>query len=489
MSSTKVQRLDILLSPFDEDSCGEDPSYHPLFESIKIELTKLTGTDFSLIKHHCETLLSNTAKDLRLACYWLYASTYIQGLDGLYNGLSLLTQFISTYGDKLYPSKPKAKLAALGWLNNPKLLAFIKQEQGRLDHEKKQEIVSEISALNQAIHNYLGEQYPPFNLLNSWLKSINLNEPKKTFTEKIGLKRKQPPAGVEMLIENEKQFQQMGYQLWQFAHKEKHILRTLMLSRSLKWSGLTLPQHQNNKTYIEPPRKEAGNQLQALIAKDEASALLSFCEATFMESSGHFWLDLQYYSYQCLQTLNLEQEACYLKETLVLLLKQNQGLAYLSFKNDLPFANEDTLNWLQSITVTAQPKIGSSVNIQEITAQSLIKEAKKSAGSKGISAQISVIQKMHFLSPKEELEKAYAIALLTLKERQFELAQLLFSQLDKRIDEIKANLWAPNLAIKIWFDYYQLLQAQKSRNEPLAAILKEKICKADLVKALALFNP
>ena len=75
---------------FRRPSCGEDVAYADDFESIKIELAKLSGMDYRLILMLQERPLKRESKDLRVATHYIFASLRDRGLAGFFSdGLRL----------------------------------------------------------------------------------------------------------------------------------------------------------------------------------------------------------------------------------------------------------------------------------------------------------------------------------------------------------------------------------------------------------------
>ena len=120
---------------------GEDATYDDAFLAVKVRIDAL-GTlggginhervlsgdadsvfdssdqneDFPFIVDTGTDLLLYRTKDLRIGCYVTLALFHTEGRRGLLCGLEVLHALVSTFGDALYPRRPRARNAALTFL-------------------------------------------------------------------------------------------------------------------------------------------------------------------------------------------------------------------------------------------------------------------------------------------------------------------------------------------------------------------------------------
>lgn len=76
---------------------GEDPSYDDDFQQIREEVNKLSGADTDLICSLVEKLLSNTAKDIRVATYYIWARLQRRGKADWPMGLSCWQDYCNAF--------------------------------------------------------------------------------------------------------------------------------------------------------------------------------------------------------------------------------------------------------------------------------------------------------------------------------------------------------------------------------------------------------
>ena len=121
------QTVTAILQPLSPVACGEDSRYHDQFVETKREIQKLAGTDYKLVIEHCTQLLSGVSKDARIISYLLLALAQQAGVEGLIQGLELLTALLQRHGSDLHPQRPTAMQAALSWLDQARIVNFIAQ--------------------------------------------------------------------------------------------------------------------------------------------------------------------------------------------------------------------------------------------------------------------------------------------------------------------------------------------------------------------------
>ncbi|MCK4816076.1 type VI secretion system ImpA family N-terminal domain-containing protein, partial [bacterium] len=166
------ERIERLLIPLEGDPVGEDPRYGDEFVLIKTEIDKLAFNDYNAVMTLAEEVLTNVGKDIRVAGYFMLANTYINGAKGLIEGLILYRHLLERFGDALYPTKESARNTSMLWLNNSKLVAYVKQNQARIDLETIDLISKQIERLNEDIVAITNDETLCFNSLNSWVKEI-----------------------------------------------------------------------------------------------------------------------------------------------------------------------------------------------------------------------------------------------------------------------------------------------------------------------------
>lgn len=117
LARTAIARWEPWLKPIRPDApAGDDPGYDDDFLAIKDEVAKLSDVNDTLIVETAERLLQGTAKDARIAAYYLYARMRRDGAEGIASGFELLSALVDRFGTQLLPARAESRKAALEWL-------------------------------------------------------------------------------------------------------------------------------------------------------------------------------------------------------------------------------------------------------------------------------------------------------------------------------------------------------------------------------------
>lgn len=106
----------------DSAPTGSDPGYDDDFQQMREEVNKLSGADTELVCQLAEKLLTNSAKDIRVATYYCWAKLHREGERGLADGLELLAGLLEGFGSQLHPQRDRSRKAALEWLASSRMI-------------------------------------------------------------------------------------------------------------------------------------------------------------------------------------------------------------------------------------------------------------------------------------------------------------------------------------------------------------------------------
>lgn len=113
---------DPLLAPIPGASpVGKDPKLSDDFDALYTEIEKIAAidggrVDWAMVRDASAKILSSLGKDLRCLCYWTVARMHLDKIAGLREGLSTLATGAERFGDDIFPTRPKARAAALAWM-------------------------------------------------------------------------------------------------------------------------------------------------------------------------------------------------------------------------------------------------------------------------------------------------------------------------------------------------------------------------------------
>lgn len=482
--------IDVLMSEINApNACGEDPRYLDSFEAIQIEIEKLNNCDYDLVVSHSQQLLAQQAKDLRVAAYLCLGLTFQQGVSGLCKGMNILCHLIERYGQELHPGREIAKKNALKWLNNPKFEAFVQRET--LNHDDKASLVEMIAKLNNIIEQQFGKDYPRFTCINSWLNQVEVVTEVKANKISQLVKKVMPsaqPAETEIIIDNEKEALNHIKKIISFYHKEKNWLTAARYARVLRWGKLSLPPSKENKTHVQPVRKEALKQLEVAVTKHDPVAVLSMSESMFLQAGGQFKLDLQWYAYQSAEALGDELLAQLILSQLQALIENYPTLPKLMFNDGSCFASDECRQWIESTKVMSQsqePIVKDRVAATVRTSTQLLQLALASSNKKSLTQVNKALDVIEIEGVLEQVHQLHAKAKAALKYNEKNIAFSQLMALHQQTQRDKLYLWHKESAMAIWHDLLQLLNSHGKKLLPAEKLLilqneiRQLMCQTD----------
>ncbi len=460
----------------DDDPVGDDPRYLDEFDVAHSEIGKMAGNDFSLIEQQCRYILLEKSKDLRIAGYLLLALTYLRGVDGLIEGLGIYNELLASFGAALHPARPAAKSSAIKWLNHTKLESFIKKEFIR-DEIVFNTVKQRISRLNELLESTFPEIPSRFFILNTWLAN-QIIEPAKAPSMTASLIGKLIPSktateeNTSLQIENEQDYTKRCRDVFNYCKVNAMRAEAISLSRAVHWpTHFSLPKHNQNKTLVMNIRKEGLDEINRLREINDPTLLFNCCESALWDIGGPYLLDLNYYSYCALEQLADIPAIEQLTFQVCQLIKRLPELPTLIFKNDSPFANQETRQWINQlitpVTIISQATLKKTSDGKNH--QYFIEQAKKQATTCNTSAYLHVLRQLPTLSAEEGIEKSFAIAKL-LSGTNNELAMHHYQALLQKIEVQHVDKWLPELAINILSAYQTLLKTTNNNREELSRI-------------------
>jgi type VI secretion system protein VasJ len=452
-----IENLDNLIKPLSPHPCGEDPRYHDDFIFIKQEIEKLSGANFREVISKSKNILLTYSKDLRILAYLVLAMTAVEGINGFIESLKLCESLIKSFGESLHPQNPTLRQLSLHWLNQPRIINLLPQAISKENFYTIKNLLQEFNVNLPLIQKWLSEKTPIET-------SIIIEEPKIT---------QNTISSLNNLEENTRL-------IIHYLRSEKLFLQAAYYARALRWGNLECPIHENNITFLEPPREANFIQLQQAIIKEEPEIIFELCENFFLETGGVFWLDLQYHA--VIATSDDLELSRYLTQSIKALLEKFPELMDLHFKDNKPFAAEETRQWLLSlIEQKEKSKEKSSSHTRKIRAKDLNSHLK----------QLKIQQAM---TVKEKFENHYQMAKACMQHKRYDIAFALFQLLEKNIEYHHLEEWEPELILNIWQDFYETLDIQSKKDQDnrkiellnMMSLLQMRICQLDVLRGMRL---
>ncbi|WP_457743608.1 type VI secretion system protein TssA [Sulfurimonas sp.] len=488
---------DAILNPISEFSpCGSEYKYEDAYLALEAEIDKSNSmaedvsTDWVKVLDDAKELLITASKDIKIACWFVYAAWKTGGASELEQALNIFNALLQRYKETLFPKSKKVKIAALVWLED--LL------QGELLDEHSKLVVSlnaknslEILALLQTSFSLcIDENIVLFNKLR-----LALERTVKDAEVQAKPQAKQTPTkqvtGVEFseinndddaikVLRSLKKNATLLHNYWR--EKESGDLRAIRLVRMLSWLDIdSIPLHEDGKTPLHPPSQLSLDEIEEYMEKEEYSEAFNKLENLIALSP--FWLEGHYLGSQVLEKMGQEKAAFEVKNALVAYVKSDEKILELTFNDTTPFASLDMKKWL------ALSKGGVASNSADVdendTNERILEEAYKKAKKKQIKEAMELLQNAYVgaVNNEEKFHWRLAKAELAVKFNKNDVALALFDDLKQDIDKYSLDEWKPELAAKVFSLYLNTFNRTTADIEELNRAYT-RLCKLDIVQAL-----
>ena len=521
ITDNNIHRWQEWLEPVSDDHpCGGDVAYTDDFEAIKIELAKLSGMDYRLILDASERLLKRESKDLRVATYYIFASLRDRGLAGFSDGLEILCGLLQKFDQSLWPKKPVQKRNALNWLSGERVLDTLKNV-GLSDSTELKRTLSALMSLQHYFEGWEEAVRPSlFPLLQYFEESSvrfassptssNQNQEavspvEQAATPQIHQESRGSSESLTVTKVNSSKalLDQVRINAAYLREQDDGYWSANKMIRAVRWGGLNgIPPHQNGQTRLKAPRADLLANLNRLIQEQQWRDLLDKVEAAFLEGANHYWLDLQYYTWQGQQALGglyLSQVDSSLFE-LKSFLTRCEGLTGLSFDNGFPFVSADTLKWLEEKVMSSARKQTSSQAIQKAVLaspsqtenqESYWQQALLKTQEHGLDAAFAWLETLpEWQTGSGQVKKWVMMARLAVSAQKEDWAVKLLEQASKQMQVLTVKEWDKHFTFEVYALWYQLL-SENLNNKDIEAVgqlefLRTELMQADVVRALEL---
>ena len=501
-----------------ETPTGEDIAYDDDFETVKSEISKLSGIDTALIVSASERLIKNNAKDLRVATYYTYASLREKGLIGFAEGLWLIGGLLQSFGQGLWPKKDAQKRNALMWLNSEKVLDALDKTDCSQQHEMEQ-VLSALILLQNLLGEWSEEFRPDLTTLLKFFEQklnespFNQPESKKpesnNTTEQIATAAETQAATqipTTAITSSKALIDQTRLIAAYLRGQENGYWAAYKMVRAVRWGGLNgIPPHSNNQTRLKSPRHDLQATLKRLVAEQQWLDLLERVEMAFLEGVNHYWLDLQYYAWQGQRALG----GIYASQTesslfeLKFFLERCEGLMALTFEDGSPFVSDNVTEWLQKQVMsnnTVETSVAKSAEADTVghDYQSFLQEAEQLVNQSGLETAMAWLE----TQPQLQSGKAYCHKLLWMAKmaearQKSDWALYLIEHAAEQIDNMSVPVWDKEFAFEVYVIWYKLLFAKSKRKDAQIdahkfqeqiSRLQNHMMKIDAVRALVVFH-
>jgi len=488
MARSARARWEPWLRPIREDApVGDDPGYDDDFLAIREEVAKLSDIDDGRIVRLAEQLLMNTAKDARVAVYYLYGRMRRDGAEGVAAGFELLAALIDRYGEALLPSRAEGRKTALEWLAGPTFTNRLDRVVG-LTGAPLERALSALALIQECIAQWPEPARPALDALHRRFHD-RLETPASVDEEDHPAATRPGDASAQLAageVESTRELLDRARQMARFLREQPDgYLAAYRLIRCVRWDTLTeVPPHEaSGKTRLIAPRAELRAQLKRLLLQKQWPELLCRVELAFAEGANHFWLDLQYYAFVAQDQAGGDYAR--LRELLAtdcaLMLERLPGVERLAYADGTPFADDATLEWIARHATVRDIERGealapvavasSSTNWTEMAAQ-----AAELATAQSLDAALAWLQRLPTHDgERDRFLRQLVMARVAEQAGRIDAAMHLLSALDLAVARFQLGTWEPSLAFEAKQHLLRLLKVRLHRKDADKAALAQRI--------------
>jgi len=492
--------------PFSNNPEGEDPRYSDSFVIIKQEIDKLADTDYQLVIDEAISILTNEAKDLRVAGYLILGLVYLEGVKGLIIGLRVYVQLLENYFDSSFPKKINAKVTAIAWLNNNKLLFYLESKEYDLESYQLDEISDLMSKLNSLVSaGFSGQDditVPEITIVKPWLeKNKKVLKAKQQKAQDLEKAKNQSNSSSTTtsgasaslgLIQSDGDVNKAINTLTKYLLSTEQYIQAVGISRAINWGIAALPVNDNGKTKLPAPRKTGLNTIKQLIAKGDHKSAFNQSEAMMFEPGGNLLLDLQFMSFTAAKNMQREDVSKYIALQTSILLQRLPGIETLKYNDDTPFVQADTKVWLDEVSTMGGGGTSLQLELDEALDETIIK-ARSIAESKNLQEGLAVFANYNAYTEKQRFKMKLQMAVMCMEDNRPELALPVLDDLCDKAEQYSLAMWDSTLHILLLKHSQNAIRGMIATSSEEDKILYEarlvslsnQICKTDIQQALS----
>lgn len=449
---------------------GDDPRLLDDFYQLKEEVDKISDIDYKKIKALAEHILASVAKDLRVAAYLIFAEIYLDGLTGFVRALIQFNELVQTYGEACHPQKINAKLALFKWMAENRMNQAILAKLDTASSDVQASCVEQIAMANQLIKTLSADAPLLFSKLSNQLKLSE--ESRKRAKEHESIVNVMPiqhlsaandtPALPSIDCHNEQDAKELLYKLLDYFRRDNQWLRAVSLVRDFRWGNVIFPVHEDYHTAVPAPDESIVIQLEAAIINKKPIDLLAWCDQTFLENGGLYYLDLQYHAAHAAQASNLPLVKAAIEHALKVLLERFPDLLNCRFANGMPFINPAYRGWLEALM---SPSVGNPVvTIHSSTdLEAIINQLRGKVAGKSLAEKMNILNPRLASDGKEAFEWELGLAKFAFENKRHDIALALLEKLDMKIEQQTLFNWQPEYALYTWQFLYQVLRLRSNK--------------------------
>ena len=524
-------------SPIQGDSpAGFDAKYEPEYADVSAEIGKLGSAtqagavNWAVIAEQGQIILEQKSKDLQIAAYVGIAWQKAGGIGGLQDAVHLFLGLLGTFWETAFP--PSAKLRrrtnAFDWWHERACADVLNYgDAPALPRDVLDSLTEDLQKLDQLA----GELMPDAMPLRDLLEAVR-RLPVKADAPALAPEPPQPPKTVppeppqssqavpppapqpavpprpapspapeqSSAAASEDETKAALKDFASAASRYAFLLHRAVPEDPLAWQVLrlalwgkvtVLPPAENGQTHIPPPDAdrlaalrrmlEAGKYLNAALGGEDLFAASIFC------------LDAQYLIDAALEGLGgaYAEARQRVREETARFVRRLKGVEQLAFDGGMPFAGQDTLDWLEGIASPARPQPAEAFpgpqtadmqknsdaagNAVPAAADNIMAEAERLAAADQLEAALRLLEQAQGDSPAANMAMRACQLRLLCNARELETASALAQGLLDELEARRIESWDVTLALDVLLAARKAFSLAKDRDR--AAAVQNRIAR------------
>ncbi|AKC68537.1 type VI secretion system protein TssA [Pandoraea oxalativorans] len=495
------------LRPISETApAGRDPGYEDAFFIIKDESGKLGGIDDTVIVDHCERLVVEIGKDLRVAGYYALARMRRDGTGGFTDGLELIAALVDRFGETVLPARVEARKGALEMLVTPRTFECLSTFD-RFADEDRERALAALDVLLGHVGKWSENVRPNLQPLVALLESKDVGDTPHAAKRAAPATTEAAPISsamraVKAIASSHDLLDQARAMANWLRDREGGYLSAARLVRSVRWDTLQeLPPADNNgRTRLPPPRAELRQHLKRLVLQRQWTEILERVEDAYVQDANHFWFDLQYFQHLALEHAGHPYGGWrdILRTDVALLLERLPDIERLTFDDRTPFADDATLDWLATHAVVRNLAAGESPAPLPVSLSSsgestgdwseIEAQAHEKANAEGLDAAIAWLDALPGVtSQRHRFLQRLLMASVAEQAGRADATVALLTELDASARAVSVTQWEPYLAFHVKQQLVRGLKTAAARKDADHIALARRI--AELQAEMTVLDP
>ena len=498
----------------------EDPRHDAVFRQARVlDSPYPEHVKWGEILRDGGDLLREVGKDIVIAVFVARAFLYTDEneLGGLVRGFVLIGELLRRFGDRLYPARPKRRVAALtGFIRVAE--GVMERAHGRLEHRADLEAIAQAAtALEEQLVVHLGDEAPTLARVSRRVRDLVEAIDRPPVSSPVEAAKEPGPAKVEVpqrdtsappssspridlpdlsSVDGEVFLRDAGEGLAKLAANLRRTSPTdpsaYRLLRIGLWLHITNPPPNNGgRTKIQPPPGSLLSKMAGMTSNARWSSLIEEIEGQVTRHC--FALDLHRSVAMALGQLGTPYAAAReaVQEGVRSLIVRLKGLEHLLFVDGTPFANRETKHWLDEIRGTAHRR---KAPAEDDVTRKVRAKADELAQGGGLEDALKLLRREAStqVAGLARFQLDFHAAKLAAGAGRRDLALGLFVGVDEQSKAVNLDHWDPPLCAEFLAAYMGVLLGADGNSQGLPAgaeIVYGRLARIDPVAAMGFRLP